>query len=65
MRRRIVARDDLAVGTVLSKDHVAFRRNEGGGAFVAYWELFEGQKLKRPMYKNEGIEFGDIDFSDS
>jgi N,N'-diacetyllegionaminate synthase len=63
MRRRLVARTDLASGTVLSEQTVAFKRSSRG-SFVSHWSLIEGHKLAKPRKKNEGIEFADVDFGE-
>jgi len=60
-RRRIVAREDLTAGTVLSEDTIAFKRSSNG-AFVNDWSYFEGGTLKKSKLKNDGIDFNDIDF---
>jgi len=62
MRRRVVAKDDIPAGAVLSEDTVAFKRAEAG-SFVTHWELIRGQKLRHAKAKSAGIELADVDFS--
>jgi len=62
MRRRLVARADLSAGVALTEETVAFKRSSRG-SFVTHWSLIEGHRLSRPLKRNEGIDFADVDFS--
>ena len=61
MRRRIVAKADLAPGTRLDQDTVSFKRADEG-AFVTHWDLVCGQHLRVAKSRNEGITLGDVAF---
>ena len=61
MRRRLVAKDDLPAGTLLSEETVSFKRADTG-CFVSDWDLLRGQKLRSAKARNQGIELGDVVF---
>jgi sialic acid synthase SpsE len=49
-RLSCVAKDDLAAGTVMTKDHIAYRR-PGSGMRPALVDLILGRKLKKDVPK--------------
>lgn len=63
-RRRLVASRDLPAGATLDEDNVSFKRSSEG-AFVGHWDLVAGQKLKRAVARNRGIEIADVDFAEA
>ncbi len=63
MRRRVVARDDLEPGTVLSEASVNFKRS-GTGCFISEWPIMEGHRLAGPIGRDQGVELADVDFAD-
>lgn len=54
MRRRVVARTDLAPGTVLDETTVTFKRSDTG-AFIAEWDAMKGRRLCAAKTANQGI----------
>lgn len=63
MRRRIVASQDLKVGTVLDENVVTFKRAEKG-SFISHWDIIKGYRLRTDIRLNQGIDLSDIDFSE-
>jgi N,N'-diacetyllegionaminate synthase len=61
-RRRLVAKTDLWVGSMLDETTVAFKRNSRG-LFLSDWERVRGRRLRRALRRNEAIDFNDVDFS--
>ncbi len=59
MRRRVVARADLAPGTVLSEQTVTFKRAESG-CYAGEWEQLQGKVLRVCKTPNEPIERTDV-----
>ncbi len=59
MRRRVVARTDLAPGTILDESTVCFKR-ASTGAFLDHWELLDGVRLRQAKKKDEGISLVDV-----
>lgn len=61
MRRRIVAKADLAPGTRLDENTVTFKRADDG-AFLNHWDLLKGQALRVSKNRDQGIGLGDVAF---
>lgn len=62
MRRRLVAKDDMAAGIRLSEDTVTFKR-AAEGSFMENWDIIRGNKLRVSKQKDTGIAMSDVDFS--
>jgi N-acetylneuraminate synthase/N,N'-diacetyllegionaminate synthase len=62
MRRRLVAKQALHEGQLLTEATVDFKRNSSG-LFASQWEFVCGKRLARAKPKDEGIELQDIDFA--
>ncbi|MEK9968851.1 MAG: N-acetylneuraminate synthase family protein, partial [Ferrovibrio sp.] len=60
MRRRILARDDLKLGTVLNESNVTFKRAETG-AFAGAWDSIAGRRLTIAKSQNDGISEQDVE----
>ena len=60
MRRRVLAKADLAPGTALDEGNVVFKRAEAG-AFAGAWEDMSGRKLKVAKARNQGISADDLE----
>ena len=63
MRRRVVARNELNAGDVLSEQSVSFKRAVKG-CYVDDWTTIQGKKVNKFIADNTGIDFSDIDFSE-
>jgi len=59
MRRRVVAKEQLAAGSVLSDQNVRFKR-AAEGAFLDQWPLFDGARLNKDKGQDTGIDISDI-----
>lgn len=60
MRRRVLAKNDLAPGTPLAEDNVVFKRAEAG-AFAGAWGEMSGRRLKVARARNQGISADDLE----
>lgn len=63
MRRRVVARNELNTGDILSDQTVSFKRAVKG-CYVDDWTRIQGKKVNKVIADNTGIDFSDIDFSE-
>lgn len=61
MRRSLVAKTNISAGTVIGKEHIAFKRPMNGLS-PNYFEVIIGKKVKRNMTKDAPFTKEDIDF---
>jgi sialic acid synthase SpsE len=59
IKKFIVASHDLAAGTVIQLEDIAFKRTQGGILSDQYSQVV-GKKLKRDVRKDEKIEMGEL-----
>ena len=62
MRRRVVARDNLKMGSILNEDNVSFMRSSEG-CYISDWKIIKGSRLNNEKLINEGINLSDINFN--
>lgn len=62
MRRRIVARENLQMGSILNEDNVNFMRSSEG-SYISDWNIIKGNRLNNEKLINEGINLSDINFN--
>ena len=62
MRRRVVAKDNLKMGSILNEDNVSFMRSSEG-CYISDWKIIKGSRLNNEKLINEGINLSDINFN--